>query len=450
MEKVTIMIHRRDLRMIDNMALNAALAEGVPVLSCFIFDPRQVEEHPYRSEHALQFMIASLEELAAEYAEREGTLYFFNGEPHEVVSQLQKQFEVVGVHVNTDYTPFAQERDEQLKEIGVPVTVHHDTLLTEPGTVLTQDGTPYEVYTPFRRRAQEQEVSKPKDSVPEGVFYAGAVSGSCVEIPEEVRVEKNEQLRVQGGRKEGLRLLGLLEDIDSYRENRDFPAKEETSLLSAHHKFGTVSIRETYWRAREKMKSADAFVNELYWRDFYTHIAFHFPKVFGSVFKEEYQNVVWDENREAFEVWCRGETGFPIVDAGMRELNTTGYMHNRVRMIVASFLTKDLHLPWQWGEQYFATKLTDYDPSVNNGSWQWAASTGADGAPYFRIFNPWLQQKRFDPDCIYIKKWIPELKDVAADNIHKGEDARISESYPCPMVNHQEEVEEAKRRFKAV
>lgn len=444
------MIHRRDLRMIDNTALNAALAEEVPVLPCFIFDPRQIKEHSYHSEHALQFMLASLEELSEEYRERGGRLYFFKGTPSEVVSGLQEDFKVTSVHLNADYTPFSLKRDRELEEVGIPVKAHHDVLLTEPGTVLNQEGNMYEVYTPFRKRAQEQEVSKPKDSVPEGEWYTGNVNTLIVKDLTSILKTQNENLRVKGGRKEGLRLLGNLKEFESYKENRDIPCKEETSLLSAHHKFGTISIRETYWRAREEMKTAESFVNELYWRDFYTHIAFHFPKVFGSAFKEEYQDVKWDESKENFEKWCRGETGFPIVDAGMRELNATGYMHNRVRMIVASFLTKDLHLPWQWGERYFATKLTDYDPSVNNGSWQWAASTGADGAPYFRIFNPWRQQERFDPECIYIKQWVSELADVPAEVINKGEVERISEEYPEPMVDHRKEAEEAKRRFKEI
>lgn len=449
MQEVALFIHRRDLRIPDNTALMAACKSGVPVLPCFIFDPKQIEEHPYRSKHALQFMLSSLTELKDAYTQLGACLYFFKDSPRSVVKKLSRSFKVVGVYVNEDYTPFAIQRDTNLTSENIPLHTYPDALLTAPGSVCTQEGGPYEVFTPFRKKAQKQKVSRPVEELPSGAWFTQKVEGS-VDLPVQIVNSENEELRACGGREEGLHLLDRLKDLKDYKNQRDYPEQEEVSFLSAHHKFGTVSIRETYWKARDTMRGADAFINELYWRDFYTHIAFHFPKVFGEAFKEEYQEVAWDTDKDLFALWCEGKTGFPIVDAGMRELNTTGYMHNRVRMIVASFLTKDLHLPWQWGERYFATKLTDYDPAVNNGSWQWAASTGADGAPYFRIFNPWLQQKRFDPECVYIKKWVPELQGVSAKNIHKGEQEQISEEYPSPIVVHKKEAEEAKRRFKQI
>jgi deoxyribodipyrimidine photo-lyase len=222
-------------------------------------------------------------------------------------------------------------------------------------------------------------------------------------------------------------------------------------LLSAHHKFGTVSIRETYQKIKNEFGIAHTLINELYWRDFFTHIGFHFPKVFVSAFNEKYEKIPWENNKTKFNHWCNGTTGFPIVDAGMRELGTTGFMHNRVRMVVASFLTKDLHIDWRWGEQFFANHLIDYDPAVNNGNWQWAASTGCDAQPYFRIFNPWSQQQKFDTNCIYIKKWIPELKNLTSREIHQLENKpSLVPNYPQPIINHNEAAFIAKQLFQNI
>jgi deoxyribodipyrimidine photo-lyase len=266
----------------------------------------------------------------------------------------------------------------------------------------------------------------------------------------EILKTSNPKLFRKGGRKEALKILNKISKLKNYGEDRDIPAKQGTSGLSAHHKFGTVSVRETFWAAREQFELTHPFISQLYWRDFFHHIAFHFPKVFGHAFQEKFEDVEWDEDEERFAAWCEGRTGFPIVDAAMRELNTTGYMHNRCRMIVASFLVKDLLLDWRKGERYFATQLVDYDPCVNNGSWQWAASTGCDAQPYFRIFNPWRQQIRFDPDAEYIKKWVPELKDVDPKTIHRLNEQRplILQGYPRPIVNHRTMAEEAKSRYK--
>ncbi len=228
---------------------------------------------------------------------------------------------------------------------------------------------------------------------------------------------------------------------------RDIPSLKTTGL-SAHNKFGTLSIRQVY---DVFVATAPDLARQLYWRDFYTHLAYHFPYVFKGAFNKKYDAVAWKNNKAWFERWCLGTTGFPIVDAGMRQLNATGYMHNRVRMIVASFLTKDLHIHWQWGERYFAQKLVDYDPAVNNGSWQWAASTGADAQPYFRIFNPWLQQKKFDEDARYIKTWVPELKKVSVPTIHAWyKQAEPLFGYPLPMVDHAVQSAQAKELFKSL
>jgi deoxyribodipyrimidine photo-lyase len=286
------------------------------------------------------------------------------------------------------------------------------------------------------------------------MFFAGKVSGAKKQktIFHEVLTERSGVLALRGGRTEGLKRLRLIDGMTSYKADRDIPALGATTMLSAHHKFGTISIRETYWRAAEAFGVSCHLISELYWRDFFTHIAWHFPHVFKGAFRPEYNALEWNRSKKDFQRWCEGKTGFPIVDAGMRQMNETGYMHNRVRMIVASFLVKDLHINWQRGEKYFAQKLLDYDPAVNNGNWQWAASTGCDAQPYFRIFNPWLQQKKFDPDAEYIKRWVPELKNVSVKDIHQGYKPNLFSDvkYPEPMVDHAAERQETLKRFKAL
>lgn len=231
--------------------------------------------------------------------------------------------------------------------------------------------------------------------------------------------------------------------------SRNLPSLSGTTGLSAHHKFGTISIRESYWAVRSALGKSHTLVRELYWRDFFTHIGFHYPHVLSGCFHERYDTLKWENDEVKFKAWCQGRTGFPIVDAGMRELNITGFMHNRMRMITASFLVKDLHIDWRWGEKYFAQRLVDYDPLVNNGNWQWAASTGCDAQPYFRIFNPWLQQAKYDPKCLYIKQWVKELAGCTPKRIHRIQD-NIPTEYVSPIVDHAVASQKAKAMFKAV
>lgn len=236
--------------------------------------------------------------------------------------------------------------------------------------------------------------------------------------------------------------------FQNYKDTHDFPSLS-TTLLSPHLKFGSLSIREVYHTIAAKLGGEHSLIRQLYWRDFYSQIAFHAPFVFGHPYQKKFQTLPWSENKKAFAAWCAGKTGFPIVDAGMRQLNQTGFMHNRVRMIVASFLVKDLHINWLWGERYFAQQLIDYDPAVNNGNWQWCASTGCDPQPYFRIFNPWLQQKKFDPEAEYIKKWVVELQDIPTQLIHnwyRSDD--IIPHYPRPIVEHSKESKKAKEDYR--
>lgn len=440
--KRALHIFRRDLRLHDNTALQAALSSAAEVVTCFIFNDAQAGPHPYRSVNGLAFMIESLEELAQGLEKRGGKLLVLHGEHAAVISKLVQQLEVDAVFFNRDYTPFSRARDEAIaqacKKLGVPCNTFSDALLVQPETFAKDDGKPYTVYTPFFKKASKLEVAKPSGA-PRGTFSTAAKFSGKTVAPRDFWPETVAPLRMsRGGRSQGAAILKSISDFAQYEEQRNLPAVRGTTLLASHHKFGTVSIRESYHSVAAAFSPGHTLIRELYWRDFFTHIAFHFPHVFKGAFHRMYDDLQWSNDEGLFKAWCAGETGFPIVDAGMRELVQTGFMHNRVRMIVASFLVKDLHINWQKGEQFFAQHLTDYDPAVNNGSWQWAASTGCDAQPYFRIFNPWLQQARFDPGCEYIKRWVPELKQLSPKYIHTMHEPDMTRSvdYPEPVVEH--------------
>jgi deoxyribodipyrimidine photo-lyase len=295
-------------------------------------------------------------------------------------------------------------------------------------------------------------VAKPVNN-PYTNYFSGSVSSQQKDLIETMSSGSMRQVHISGGRTEALHILEDLKRFKDYEKQRDIPAERGTTTLSAHHKFGTCSVRESYHAVARQLGKGHTLIRELYWRDFFTHIAYHFPHVFGHAFYEDYEALKWSKDQEMFKRWSEGTTGFPIVDAGMRELNATGFMHNRVRMITASLLVKDLHIDWRWGEQYFAQKLVDYDPCVNNGNWQWVASTGCDHQPYFRVFNPWLQQRRFDGDCRYIKRWVPELRDTDVKDIHdrsSGSREFGEKDYPDPIVEHETESQKAKEMFRAV
>ena len=451
--KLALFIFRRDLRLVDNTALLRALSEAERVLPIFIFDPRQIEDHKFRSKNALQFMAAALQELSADIAAAEGQLYFFSGKPDEVTGKLIESEKLQAVFVNADYTPFSRERDQRLAELcsgkGIPLISCHDALLTYPGEVLKPDGQPYTMFTPFFRRAVSRAPSAPVTTKPAG-FVSGRINGALEHPWEGLLQSLNPQLSVTGSRQAALSVLKKLDRFQNYSVERDLPALSATTLLSAHNKFGTVSIREVFWAISQALGPQHPLLRQLYWRDFFYQIAFHFPHVFKGAFHPKYDALPWEDDQSKFEAWCAGRTGFPIIDAGLRELNTTGFMHNRVRMIAASFLVKDLHCNWQAGERYFASQLTDYDPAVNNGNWQWAASTGCDAQPYFRVFNPLLQQKRFDPDCVYVKRWIPELEQLSSKQILTLYDAAKADrsGYFPLLVDHAEAKERAEDMFK--
>lgn len=440
--KRALHIFRRDLRLHDNTALQAALSSASEVVTCFVFNDAQAGKHRYRSVNGLAFMIESLEELARDIEARGGRLLVLHGEHDEAVGQLIRELEIDAVFFNKDYTPFSRARDAAIEKrcqaLSVPCSSFSDALLVEPASFGKDDGKPYTVYTPFFKKASKLPVEKPSGA-PKGTFCPAKGFRGKLVSPRDFWPEESAPARLsQGGRSHALEILKRIGDFSDYEETRNLPAVQGTTILGPHNKFGTASIREVYHRIADAFGAGHTLIRELYWRDFFTHIAFHFPHVFKGAFNRIYDQIEWSSDKGHFKAWCRGQTGFPIVDAGMRELVTTGFMHNRVRMIVASFLVKDLHISWQRGEEFFAQHLTDYDPSVNNGSWQWAASTGCDAQPYFRIFNPWLQQERFDPECEYIKRWLPELKQLKPKYIHSMHEQDITRSvdYPMPIVEH--------------
>ncbi len=444
----SLFIFRRDLRIHDNLALIQALSASQRVLPCFIFDPRQINKHPYQSQPALQFMVQSLADLQQAFQGIGFELALYRDLPVDVVRQAFQQYHIQAVFVNRDYTPFSKMRDAELaracQDLNIDFHIVPDYLLVEPEQAIKNDRTPYKVFTAFYNNARHIPVALPKALKTQNFIKAN--DKSTIELST-IKPE-TEVISHPGGRHQALSILGQLAKQRDYQATRDFPFLDATSRLSAHLKFGTCSVREAYYAIAQHLGADHPLLRQLYWRDFFTHIAFHYPQVFGKPFLSQYDCLVWDNNRDYFQRWCDGLTGFPIVDAGMRELNQTGFMHNRVRMIVASFLTKDLHISWRWGERYFAQHLVDYDPAVNNGNWQWAASTGCDAQPYFRIFNPWLQQQKFDPDCQYIYHRVPELAGLSPNILHNWHSKHSGTAYPAPLVDHARESQSAKERYK--
>ena len=443
----SLFIFRRDLRLFDNSGLNAALHQSDRVIAGFIFDPRQIDIHPYQSQPGLQFMLESLQDLQQQFQQLGFEFNLFNDAPETVIDKLHQQHGVEAVFVNRDYTPFSRQRDHSLyvhcQQHSLDFHSYADALLNEPEHTLKADGSAYQVFTAFYNRSSLLLVASPQ-RLANGVFLQVSTvnTAECI-----IQHQKPHANPLKGGRQEALTLLENLANCRNYHAQRDFPAVTATSELSAYLKFGCCSVREAYYAVVAQLGSEHALLRQFYWRDFFSHIAFHFPHVFGHAFHQRYDQIRWRNDKDEFQAWADGKTGFPIIDAGMRQLNETGCMHNRVRMIVASFLVKDLHISWRWGERYFAQHLIDYDPCLNNGNWQWAASTGCDAQPYFRIFNPWLQQKKFDADCLYIKRWLPELKSYSPAIIHNWYKQPLACAYPPPMLDHGLRSQQAKLLF---
>ena len=443
----SLFIFRRDLRVDDNQGLLAALQLSQQVLPCFIADPRQIEKHPYQSKPALAFMLGCIADLQQQLRSLQGELAIFYGDPVTIAHDLQRQHQLEAIFINRDYTPFSRQRDAALAELcqslGIDLHVIADTLLTEPEQVSTKQHTPYKVFTSFYNAARQLPVA-----VPQSISSAQFLTTVSTFDMATLRSEQTTAMLAAGGRKQALEIFNGLEQQQNYLQQRDFPALDSTSKLSAHLKFGSCSVREVFHSVRQMLGDEHPLLRQLYWRDFFTHIGYHFPQVFGQAFLPQFAALSWDNNLDFFAAWCAGKTGFPLVDAGMRELNATGFMHNRVRMVTASFLVKNLHINWRWGERYFAQHLVDYDPCVNNGNWQWAASTGCDAQPYFRIFNPWLQQQKYDPECRYIHRWLPELRPFPAKILHQWHSQQATKDYPAPIVDHASSSQNSKARYK--
>ena len=417
MSKISIFWFRRDLRLHDNAGLYHALKSGNPVLPLFIFDKNILDKLEDKKDRRVEFIHNSINEMQAELLKFGSTLLVKYGTPEEIFPSLLNQFEVSAIYTNHDYESYAHERDGAVQEYaaseGVDFLTFKDQVIFEKNEVLSGAGTPYTVFTPYSRKWKEKMSYDYLKSYPNEDYVENYLIQDEIEIP---------SLEQMGFAKTGGHFPSKVfreNIVKNYAEKRNFPSIEGTTRLSVHLRFGTVSIREL---ARKANDLSETWLNELIWRDFYSNILHHFPHVGqGHAFRREYDKIEWRNNETEFQKWCEGKTGYPIVDAGMRELNTTGFMHNRVRMITASFLIKHLLIDWRWGEAYFAKKLIDFDFASNNGGWQWAAGSGCDAAPYFRVFNPRLQTEKFDKNLEYIKKWIPELN---------------SFDYPQPIVDH--------------
>ena len=401
-DKVVLFWFRRDLRLEDNTGLSRALASGYPVVPVFIFDTDILGRLEDKYDRRVDYIHQALTTLNQELQQSQSGLETFHGCPQDAFKTWIQQYEVQAVYCNRDYEPKATKRDQHIKELlaaeGIPLYDYKDQVIFDRSEVLKQDNTPYTVYTPYAKKWRS--LLKPVHLNEQKVEVAHFRKTSANKIP-------------------GLQDLGFIKTdlnfeapkldpavIDHYDQYRDFPALQGTTLLGIALRFGTISIRKCVAFAQQHN---EVWLSELIWREFFMQILFHFPRVVSQSFKTQYDFIEWRNNEEEFARWCNGTTGYPIVDAGMRQLNQTGFMHNRVRMIVASFLCKHLLIDWRWGEAYFAQKLNDYDLAANNGNWQWAAGCGCDAAPYFRIFNPYTQTLKFDKELKYLKTWNPDF-----------------------------------------
>lgn len=435
--KLSLFIFRRDLRIYDNTALNKALKESEQVFPLFVFDDNLLSGTS--NYHSIKILRDSLEDLEIQISRTGASLQYLKGKPVESISKLHKKLKFEAIFVNEDYSPYSVARDNGIRkwsEINnVKFFQKFDQLLFKPGSILNQQKKPYKVFTSFYKKALEREVQVPANLVATNFSKQNVDDAATLSVLDQILADSEVLTNYVGGRLAGLKILKNIGDYDEYEKVRDYPSKDFTTHLSIHLKYGTVSIREVFDYTKDKLGKEHELIRQLVWRDFYYHIAYFFPDIWEESFNKKYRDIKWENNKKLFKKWKEGRTGFPIIDAGMRELNQTGFMHNRVRMLVASFLIKDLLIDWRWGEDYFASKLVDHDPVVNNGNWQWVAGTGVDSSPYFRIFNPWTQQKKFDKDARYIKRWVPELKDIEPKEIHTPDADRGD--YTSPIVDHE-------------
>jgi deoxyribodipyrimidine photo-lyase len=415
-DAIAVFWFRRDLRLEDNVGLYHALRSGHPVLPVFILDTEILDRLEEKADRRVAFILAALGEINKKLASAGSSLKVLHRTPVEAFRKILDEYDVKAVFTNRDYEPYATARDEKisllLKNSAIPFHSFKDQVILEKKEVVKSDGTPYTVFTPYSRAWKKQLTIQDTES-----FFSEKHAGNFLKLPA-ARIPGPEEISFTNTDTVSPVPAINQEIIRNYHLTRDIPSLEGTTRLGVHLRFGTVSIRQL---VRTALDLNETWLNELIWREFFMSIIWHFPHVTDSSFKARYDAIQWRNNEEEFDRWCNGMTGYPIVDAGMRELNTTGFMHNRVRMIIASFLTKHLLTDWRWGEAYFAGKLLDYELSSNNGNWQWAAGTGCDAAPYFRVFNPAEQTRKFDPQMRYINRWVPELG---------------SPSYPSPMIDH--------------
>jgi deoxyribodipyrimidine photo-lyase len=437
LESIGIYWFRRALRIEDNQGFSEAVASCKHVLPIFILDPA-ILNRPDTAKRRVDFLYAALGDLDAQLKACGGRLFVFFGKPHEILPALVSEMGVQNLWHAYECEPHGRARDAEiaalLGPLGCQIHTHEDHLLVSPDAVRTKTGGIYTVFTPFKNTWWNVAISKTKSapahvSVPE---LPAICQPWLAEIPKLANPDFGDAKEI---------LAAFLENAArNYDTGRDFPAQHGTSRLSVYLKWGIISARTVYSAIQGLKPSAgtDIFISELAWRDFYNHILFHFPYVATGAFKREYDGIAWENDQTLFTAWCDGQTGYPIVDAAMRELNATGWMHNRARMIVASFLTKDLLCNWQWGEKYFMEQLLDGDMAANNGGWQWAASTGTDAQPYFRIFNPVSQGEKFDPEGGYVKKWCPELSRIPTKYIHQpwALSHREQEAVGCVLGTH--------------
>ena len=431
---------RRDLRLTDNTALHAARAESDELIPVYILSDWK-ESHLWTGPKRQKFLCQCLESLASNISHLGGKLIIRQGDAVEELLKLAEETEADSIFLNEDVDPFGKAVEEKLREKSpIPVHTFQDAALHPPTEILKDDGTPYRVYTPFSKKWLSAEKTQPNRS-PRSITSPSRIDSLPLPTLETWGLEDDGSEILEGGEKAARERLktALRNTISDYSDQRDIPSAEGTSRISQDLRWGTLSIREVYKRASDC--GSETYLKELGWRDFYFQLLHHFPEVLELEFNADWRGLPWHEPDEKFEAWKSGQTGFPIIDAGIRELLHTGFMHNRVRMIVAMFLTKDLHIDWRLGEQFFAQHLVDGEIASNNGGWQWSAGTGADAAPYFRIQNPWTQTKRYDPDGKYIKKWIPELAKVDPKAFQQppASDSPLAPDYPRPIVDHSEE-----------
>lgn len=420
--------HRRDLRSEDNAGLYKALKSGADVIPVFIFDSNILSELP-ENDKRVSFIYDTIKNLKSIYQQHGADLIVRFGDPIVLIPKLAEDFNAKIVFTNRDYEPYALERDrkifELLDERNIQFTGAKDHVIFEKNEILKNDGKPYTVFTPYSRKWKEKMNEYFVSSYPTSSYFS-----KLQKLNPETLLSLNEMgfLHVSYAKDSKEPNVNI---IDRYHLTRDLPSVHGTSRLSVHLRFGTISIREL---SRIALKHNPTYLNELIWRDFYQMIIYHFPHSAINSFRKDYDSIRWENNEDHFIAWCEGKTGYPLVDAGMRELNETGFMHNRVRMVTASFLSKHLLLDWRLGEAYFAMKLMDFDLASNVGGWQWAAGSGCDAAPYFRVFNPTSQQEKFDPKFEYIKKWVPEYG---------------TSSHPLPIVEHKMARERAIERYRS-